>query len=214
MPQSQAKATTSRQMAKVERGSGRHGAGDQRPALGALHQAVDVAVDVHVDGVGAAGRQRCRRAPWRAIEPDRGQAPGGDDQGGHGGDQQQLDDPRLGESDVCPDARPQGSRSRLEHRATIRPVRAANQGRAERVPAPRPGRVGPAVRLSGVQLPELSPLRLPACDAGRRCGRSCSSWSPARPCGSATPAWAAPTGRPARPTGWSPRSSTTRWSSS
>ena len=36
-------------------GAGRELAGDERPALRALHQPVDVAVDDHVDGVGAAG---------------------------------------------------------------------------------------------------------------------------------------------------------------
>ena len=40
-------------------------------SLGALHQRVDVAVDVHVDGVGAAGGQRA------ADERDEHEASGG-----------------------------------------------------------------------------------------------------------------------------------------
>ena len=45
-------------MAKISAWRGRDQAGDQRAALRAGHQRVDVAVDDHVDGVGAAGGQR------------------------------------------------------------------------------------------------------------------------------------------------------------
>ena len=50
----------------------RHGPGDQRTVLGPVHQAVDVAVDHHVDGVGPAGGQRAAGQRGR-HQPDRRQ---------------------------------------------------------------------------------------------------------------------------------------------
>ena len=82
--------------------SWRHGTRDERAVLGALHQLVDVAVDDHVDGVGAAGGHRATED--RADdEPERRHPPLGDDHRGHRRDEQQLDDPRLRERDVVPD---------------------------------------------------------------------------------------------------------------
>ena len=52
------KAATSSASANTSASPRRDHAGDERPVLGALHQPVDVAVDEHVDGVGAAGGER------------------------------------------------------------------------------------------------------------------------------------------------------------
>ena len=73
--------------------------GDQGTVLGPLHEPVDVAVDDHVDGVGPAGGQgAAQHGPEH--EPARGEAPGRHHLGGHGGDEQQLDDAGLGEGEV------------------------------------------------------------------------------------------------------------------
>ena len=97
---STAKATTSRATAKTSAWRGSIDAGDERAVLGALHQRVDVAVDVHVDGVGAAGGQRAADQRDQRSAPSDGQPPLGEHHRRHGRDQQQLDDPRLGQRDV------------------------------------------------------------------------------------------------------------------
>ena len=102
---SSTKAATSRARAKTRAARGRHGAGDQRAVLGPVHQAVDVAVDHHVDGVGPAGGQRAPGQGGR-HEPDRRHAALGHHHGGERRDQQELDDPGLGQGDVGPDGRP------------------------------------------------------------------------------------------------------------
>ena len=83
----------------------------QRPMPRPTHDVVNVAVQVHVDRVGAAGGQR---APHhhRRDEPDRWDPPLGKHHGRHGGDQQQLDDAWLGERHVG--AKGVGSRWRLD----------------------------------------------------------------------------------------------------
>ena len=79
----------------------------------AAHDVVDVAVDVHVDRVRATGRQRAADHD-RGHEPDRRDGAGGKDHGRHGGDEQQLDDPRLRErhvgADACRSGRPARAR--------------------------------------------------------------------------------------------------------
>ena len=67
-----------------------------------MHQLVDVPVDDHVDGVGPAGGQGPAEQGGH-HQPDRGQTPLGHDHGGQGGDQQQLDDARLGQGHVGAD---------------------------------------------------------------------------------------------------------------
>ena len=93
-------------MAKTRAWRGSIEPGDERPVLGALHERVDVAVDVHVDGVGAAGGQRAAD-DGGDHQPDRRAAPLGHDHRRHRRDQQQLDDPRLGERHVPRHAGPQ-----------------------------------------------------------------------------------------------------------
>ena len=127
---SRTKAATSSPMAKVSAAVGVDRPGDQRAPAGALHHRVDVPVDVHVDGVGAAGGQR---APGQRPEhePARGQAPLGDDHRRHRRDQEQLDDPGLGEGHVglqrasrrvgpWRPRRPNGARRRGGHRRARR----------------------------------------------------------------------------------------------
>ena len=72
----------------------RHDADHEGPVLGALHQPVDVAIDVHVDGVGPARRQR-PADHGGDHQPQRGQAPLGDDHRGHRRHEQQFDDAGL-----------------------------------------------------------------------------------------------------------------------
>ena len=99
--------------------------GRQRPASGPGHQQVDVAIEVAVDGVGAAGRQRAadhrpedERAPVGPVHA--AAAPGRSRVArtiaGHGRDEQQLDDPRLGQRDVGADR--VAGRSRAPDRAS------------------------------------------------------------------------------------------------
>ena len=76
--------------------------GDQRPLARAVHELVDVPVDVHVDGVGPTGGQGPAEQGGH-HQPHRRQAPLGHDHGGQRGDQQELDDPRLGERHVGAD---------------------------------------------------------------------------------------------------------------
>ena len=112
-----------------EGGPGRHGAGDQRPALGALHQ---------------RGRCRGRRTMLMALappaarvppghgadhQPERRQPALGHDHRGHGGDEQQLDDPRLGERDVGRD--PGAGRQHVQRtrRARVGPAPAPRRTR-------------------------------------------------------------------------------------
>ena len=82
--------------------------GRQRPAPGAGHELVDVAVEVAVDRVRAAGRERAaderpdhEPAPVRQV--DAGHLARGEDHRRHRRDEQQLDDPWLGQRDVGAD---------------------------------------------------------------------------------------------------------------
>ena len=82
--------------------------GRQRPAPGPGHQLVDVAVEVAVDRVRAAGRQRPAdqrpdRQPRPVAELDPGHLAGREDHRRHRRDEQQLDDPRLRQRDVGAD---------------------------------------------------------------------------------------------------------------
>src|SRR5581483_2314282 len=89
----------------------------QRPAVGALHLLVDVAVADAVDGVGPAGGQRPAEEHGQ-HQPGRRHAPVGQHHGRHRRHQQQLDDAGLGQPDVGPHpAAPTGlrhGRSRVE----------------------------------------------------------------------------------------------------
>ena len=83
-----------------DRALGRHRACRQRPAAGAGHELVDVALEVLVDRVRGAGRERAAdERPERQARPvdDRhaGDLAGRQDHRGDGRDEQQLDDPRL-----------------------------------------------------------------------------------------------------------------------
>jgi hypothetical protein len=79
----------------------------QRPARGASHHLVDVAVEVAVERVRRAGRQRAAdqyhgHQPQLAQRTDAPRAAGREQHRRDGGDQQQFDDPRLGERQVRP----------------------------------------------------------------------------------------------------------------
>ena len=79
--------------------------GRQRPAAGPDHQLVDVAVEVAVDRVRAARRERPAderpdRQPRPVAELDAGHLAGREDHRRDGRHEQQLDDPRLRERDV------------------------------------------------------------------------------------------------------------------
>jgi hypothetical protein len=69
---------------------------------GTAHDVVDVAVDVHVDRVRSAGGQGAADND-RRHEPDRRDGACGEDHGGHGGHEEELDDPRLRQRDVGTD---------------------------------------------------------------------------------------------------------------
>ncbi len=89
-------------MAKIEGVAGGDRPGDQRAVAGPVHELVDVPVDEHVDGVGAAGGQGPAEQGGD-HQPEPGEAPLGHDHGGQGGDQEELDDPRLGQRHVGAD---------------------------------------------------------------------------------------------------------------
>jgi hypothetical protein len=88
-----------------------HGVRGKRPRSRALHLLVDVAFQVLVERVGTAGREhpadeRC------ADEPQGGKPVRGEHHRGNGRDQEEHDDPRLGEGSVSGDAFPDGRRRR------------------------------------------------------------------------------------------------------
>ena len=83
--------------------------GRQRAVRGALHEGVDVALEVLVEGVGAAGRERAAQQR-RQRQPQRWQRPSGEHHRGQRGGQQQLDDPQLHQR--RPGAQPRGHRQR------------------------------------------------------------------------------------------------------
>ena len=89
-PSSQEKTSASR---------GRDLAGDQRPVLGAVHELVDVAVDVAVEGAGAAGGERAAHQRGQ-DQADGREAALGVDHGGQRADQQQFDDAGFRERQV------------------------------------------------------------------------------------------------------------------
>ena len=169
---------------------------------GAVHQFVDVPVDVHVDGVGATGGQR-PTDQGGDHEPDVGEAALGQDHGREGGDEQQLDDARLGRA----------PRRRRRVRARERRAGKATAGMdiASRLyPLPRPpgrsrGRHGrPWAGCAGrgryhrrtVSRSASAPVASSSC-AGSPRRRSCSTWPPVRRYGCPTRASAVPTGPPA-----------------
>ena len=103
----------------------------ERPPPGAHHQHVDVAVQVAVDRVGTAGRQRPadhrpehEDGPGGPVRPARSTGArdeaGRQDHRGHGRDEQQFDDARLGQGDVRPDAVLPRVRRRLGRSPRIR----------------------------------------------------------------------------------------------
>ena len=194
MVQSRTKAATSRTTAKTSALRGSMTPGDERPVLRALHEGVDVAVDVHVDGVGATGGEGAADHR-RDDQPERGKTLGGDDLGRHRGDQQQLDDAELHQRHVGADLRAQRGGGGHEHdRPSLRPVQVGGPRRPGRARLARE-RAG-AATLEGCVARRSRPRRT----AGSRCWRSpCSgsSWSPARACGSPARASAAPRGRAA-----------------
>jgi hypothetical protein len=76
--------------------------GDDRPALGAAHPAVDVTVDELVDDVRATRRQVTADG-GPEHEHERRHSALGDEHRQRRGDQKKRDDPRLGEPDVIAD---------------------------------------------------------------------------------------------------------------
>ena len=80
----------------------------ERAAVRAAHQLVAVALDPAVDRVGAARRERAADDDReRSDQPD-GHAALGEEHRRHRGDEQQLDDARLGQPDVRADRRDAG----------------------------------------------------------------------------------------------------------
>ena len=73
-----------------------HRSRDERTPLRSIHQAIDVAIDVHVEGVGSTSRERAANHR-QSDEPHARQTALGHDHRGHGGDEEQLDDARLGQ---------------------------------------------------------------------------------------------------------------------
>ena len=122
-------------------------AGDHRPVAGAVHLGVDVAVVDAVEGVGRAGAERAadegrddqpqRRNPLVRQEHHRDRR-----------HEQQLDDARLGEREVCrglapapglPGTRRSGQTDRVRSRRPSRVVQGAG-GMVRRPVYPRSGR--------------------------------------------------------------------------
>ena len=101
---------------------------DQRPSAGAGHARVALAVDVVVDRPGAAGREvAAEHRPEQGREL--GEAALGDDHRRHRGQQQERDDPRLGQGDVVADGlgqrplpREPDAGGRALHQAVAAPV--------------------------------------------------------------------------------------------
>ncbi len=77
----------------------RHLARDEWTVLGPVHQFVDVAVKVAVEGTGTAGREGTAYQGGQ-DQPDRRKTALGVNHGGQGADQQQLNDARLGEGEI------------------------------------------------------------------------------------------------------------------
>src|SRR5690606_13829102 len=122
---------------------------------------VDVAVHVHVDGVGAAGGHGA--APdGRRDEPQRGQAALGHDHGGDRGDEEELDDARLGQGDVGPDpCAPREPGSGHVEQARSAPPSAANPRRGAETAAEPAGGTPPEVRSLGSVRRLLARVRAP-----------------------------------------------------
>ena len=116
-----------------QRVAGLDQARDERPVLGALHQAVDIAIDVHVDRVGPARGQGAAEHGGH-HEPHRRHAPLGHNHRGHRGHEEELDDAGLGERDVPAYAPMQGGRSGRKHDDTLGP---RPRGRQDRKKAAR-----------------------------------------------------------------------------
>ena len=143
---------------------------DQRAVRGAPHHRVDVPVQVAVEGVGAGGRERAADQGHRE-HPQRGQPALGQQHGGDGRDQQQLDDPRLGQLEQGPR---DGARLAPRRGSAVRPLSAGagSAVAAEVTPLPRshpgerpdsPGRrPRPRPRPPGLARPETrSAVRKP-----------------------------------------------------
>ena len=91
---------------------GAHGIPGQRTTRGTSHDHIDVPIEIVVDGIGSAGRQRA--ADQRGQhEPGARPAAFGEHHGRHRGDQQQLDDPWFGECDVGTQTGPAAGRWRV-----------------------------------------------------------------------------------------------------
>ena len=81
-----------------QRRAGRDATRGDWPGPGAGHDLVNVPVEPHVDGVGAAGHQvAAQHDP--ADQPEGGHPRRGDEHRRDGGHQEQRDDPRLGQGD-------------------------------------------------------------------------------------------------------------------
>ena len=94
-------------------------AGDDRPPLGAVHDLVDVAVEVQL----RTFAEPAAAAPPTSVAStshEAGNAAGRQDHRRHGGDEQQLDDARLGQRDVRPDRPAQpATRAASARRSTV-----------------------------------------------------------------------------------------------
>ncbi len=88
---------------QAQRLSRRDGVAGRRPLRGTGHQPVDVVVVPVVDRVGPAGRQGAAH-DGPHDQSQAGPPLGSDDHRRHRGDQQQLDDARLGDGDPCHEA--------------------------------------------------------------------------------------------------------------
>ncbi|MBG9885636.1 hypothetical protein ABE10_03350, partial [Bacillus toyonensis] len=84
-----------------QRAPRRHFTGDERAIDRSLHVRVDVAIEVHVERGGGAGAQR-PADHGRRDQPQVGQASLGKEHDRDRGDEQELQDTRLGEDDICP----------------------------------------------------------------------------------------------------------------
>ena len=91
-------------MPKISAARGGHGVPGQRPGPGPAHHRVDIGVDHAVQRVRAAGGQRAADQGGQHQGQRRDLALRGEHRR-DGGDQQQFDDPRLGQRDVGADPR-------------------------------------------------------------------------------------------------------------
>ena len=137
------------QQPEHQRAGRRHLVAGQRAAAGAAHDRVDVAVEVAVERVGAAGGERAAEHRDQRDRPRR-QAAGGQHHRRQRGDEQQLDDARLGQRDVGGDP-------------------AAVRARTGLLPGPSAvGRAGPLTAVASMDSPPVATGATGVCVTGPR----------------------------------------------